>query len=35
MEEYTLDEFMIILDEYNSMNTPESERKTVVSAENF
>lgn len=35
MDEFTLDEFMIVLDEYNDMQTPEDEKPRIVSAEDF
>ncbi len=35
MEDYTLDEFLIILDEYNDMQIPESEKPQFVTAEDF
>lgn len=35
MENYTLDEFLTVLDEYNDMQKPDSEKASMVSAENF
>lgn len=33
MEDYTIDEFLIVLDEYNAMNNPDDTE--VVTAEDF